>query len=379
MRNIIILGSTGSIGRQTLNVIRRNGDKFHALGLACGRNVDLLNEQIAEFHPKYVYISDGTAKSKVKLNGAILIDNIVELAAIKCDFVVTAQVGIAGLLPTISSIKAGNNIALANKETLVCAGDLINRFANDNNVKLLPVDSEHSAIWQCLSAGKTSEVSRLILTASGGAFRGMKPDQLANIKSCEALKHPTWSMGSKITIDSATLMNKGLEIIEARHLFNMGIDSIDVIMHRQSIIHSMVEYIDGNVIAQMSYPTMELPIQMAIGYPDRIVHPIKRLDFKEIARLDFEELDSDTFQCLNIAREVGLNGGLNPCIMNSANEIAVAAYLDNKIGFLDIPYYISKVLDELGNSKVNYSIDDVLSADIEARALTERLIRAHKL
>lgn len=374
MKDIIILGSTGSIGRQTLEVVRRNRDKFRVVGLACGSNYKLLVSQIVEFEPHFVYIADDKLRAMLKQDYDNVIDNIEELAAKKCDYVLTAQVGIAGLLPTIAAIKAGNNIALANKETMVCAGKLINKLAAEHNVKILPVDSEHSAIWQCLSAGKSTEVEKLILTASGGSFRGLKREDLINVTAQDALQHPTWAMGAKITIDSATLMNKGLEVIEAMHLFGLPIDKIDVIMHKQSIIHSMVQYCDGSVIAQMSYPSMELPIQMAIGYPDRIYHPINRLDFSTVASLDFQPIDHDTFGCLDIAIKAASKGGLYPCAMNAANEVLVQAFIDNKITFLDIPYIIDKVLLQFDGSGDEYSISDILAADKVARELVRKFI-----
>lgn len=374
MKEIIILGSTGSIGRQTLDIVRDNKDKFSVVAMSCNSNIDLFNKQIAEFRPKYIYVNDITARKNCNPNGAVMVPSSEELVRIKeGEVVVTAMVGISGLLPTIAAIKAGKNIALANKETLVAGGDIVIRLANEMGVSIMPVDSEHSAIWQSANYGKAKDIKNIILTASGGAFRGKTKEQLLNVKACDALRHPTWRMGAKVTIDSSTLMNKGLEIIEAKHLFNIGADKIKVVIHKQSIIHSLVTYNDNSVIGQLSYPDMHLPIQLALTFPQKIGTKLPELDLAEVGELTFERPNLDTFPCLRIAIECAKLGGYYPAIMNGANEIVVAAFLEDKIGFYDIPAIIEEVLNRSEKAD-NITLDGVFEMDNFARNSARELL-----
>lgn len=373
MKEIIILGSTGSIGRQTLDIVRDYPNMFCVVGMSCNCNVELFNKQIAEFKPKYVYVNDKFAREKCELCGAVMLTSSEELASIEQgQIVVTAMVGISGLMPTIAAIKAGKDIALSNKETLVAGGDIVMSLAKEKNVNIFPVDSEHSAIWQCSGYGKAKDIKGLILTASGGAFRGKSKEELCGVKAVDALKHPTWNMGAKVTVDSATLMNKGLEIIEAKHLFDMPVDKIQVVIHKQSIIHSLVTYNDNSVIAQLSYPDMRLPIQLALTYPSKIDTKLQELNLAEVATLTFEKPDMDTFPCLAIAKQCGALGGYYPTLMNGANEVAVQAFLQDKIGFYDIPRIIEKVLEK-GEKTDKITLEGVLQADKYARQIAKEL------
>ena len=371
MKNITILGSTGSIGTQTLQVVRANKDDFVIKALAVNTNAEMLYEQAKEFQPEVVCIYDKkTAEAnKSRFRGVSRlvsgIEGLIECAALSgVDMVVGAIVGMIGVRPIIEAVKAGKDIALANKETLVTAGHIIMPLAKENNVKILPVDSEHSAIFQSLNGENRSQLKRILLTASGGPFRGMSKEELKKVTLADALKHPNWSMGKKITIDSATMVNKGLEIMEASWLFNVPIDDILVVVQPQSVIHSMVEYVDGAVIAQLGTPDMRLPIQYALYYPDRVFLDGERLDFFKLSHIDFEEPDYDTFEGLSLAISAGNIGGSMPTVFNAANEYAVAKFIDGQIGFTDITYIIRKMME---SHKVieNPDVDTILAVQNE--------------
>ncbi|WIF94674.1 1-deoxy-D-xylulose-5-phosphate reductoisomerase [Caminicella sporogenes] len=374
MKRISILGSTGSIGTQTLDIVRNNPDLFKVIAISGNTNIELLRKQIEEFKPKYVAVYD--KKNAQKLKEIVKNDEVEILAGLEglnaiaiideVDVVVTSVVGNIGLLPTFNAIKAKKTIALANKETLVTAGEIIMNEASKNGVSIIPVDSEHSAIFQCLNGNDILNVEKIILTASGGPFRGLKRNDLLSVTSKDALKHPNWNMGKKITIDSATLMNKGLEVIEAKWLFNLEIDQIDVIIHPQSIIHSMVEFIDGSILAQLGIPDMKLPIQYALTYPLRIKSNMSKLDFNQIASLTFEKPDTNTFPCLKLAYEALKIGGSMPTVLNASNEELVYLFLNGKIGFYDIPDKIEKAMKRHNPIK-NPSIEDILLVDKETR------------
>lgn len=373
-KHIALLGSTGSIGTQTLDIVRKHKDEFAVEVLTAGTNADLLIQQALEFEPNAVVIADQTKYELVKqalkdtfikvFAGSKSIEEVVEFDDI--DIVLTALVGFAGLKPTLSAIKAKKTIALSNKETLVVAGDLITRLANENNVPILPVDSEHSAIFQCLQGEYHNKIKKILLTASGGAFRGKKKHELENITVKQALQNPNWSMGKKVTIDSATLMNKGLEVIEAKWLFGVEASNITPIIHPQSIIHSMVEFEDGSIKAQMSVPDMRLPILYALSYPFRIPTKQKELNLFEIGSLDFYKPDMETFPCLSLAFSAIEKGGNMPCIMNAANEIAVEEFLKGSISFLDIPKIIEKAMKE-SSFIANPSMEDYFITDEEVK------------
>ncbi len=373
-KHIALLGSTGSIGTQTLDIVREHKDEFVVEVLTAGTNADLLIQQALEFEPNAVVIADQTKYELVKqalkdtfikvFAGSKSIEEVVEFDDI--DIVLTALVGFAGLKPTLSAIKAKKTIALSNKETLVVAGDLITRLANENNVPILPVDSEHSAIFQCLQGEYHNKIKKILLSASGGAFRGKKKHELENITVKQALQNPNWSMGKKVTIDSATLMNKGLEVIEAKWLFGVEASNITPIIHPQSIIHSMVEFEDGSIKAQMSVPDMRLPILYALSYPFRIPTKQKELNLFEIGSLDFYKPDMETFPCLSLAFSAIEKGGNMPCIMNAANEIAVEEFLKGSISFLDIPKIIEKAMKE-SSFIANPSMEDYFITDEEVK------------
>lgn len=374
MKEICILGSTGSIGTQALEVVDKYPDKFKVKALACNSSV-LIKSQIAKYAPKYVAVCDEKLADELQREFPSLTvkrgyEGICALAEEKYDLLLNALVGISGLRPTLKAIKAHSTIALANKETLVAGGDIVMPLAKQEGVEILPVDSEHSAIWQSLTA---KNVSRILLTASGGAFRDKTKEQLKTAKAADALKHPNWDMGAKVTIDSATLMNKGLEIIEAMHLFGVESKDIKVLVHRQSVVHSMVEYADGSVIAQMSYPDMRLPIQIAMLYPERGEYAFNKYDFVGKS-LTFEDADEDRFPCLKIAKRCARERGLAPVIMNGANEVLVKAYLDNKIGFYDIPYCIEKALDKFYHGERIDSEQIIYDTDRDVRKYVEELI-----
>ena len=343
MKKIAVLGSTGSIGTQTLDVVRNHADILKIEVLAANNNDELLEKQIEEFAPSIAVLNDKNAyeKLKARYSGKTqllwgeegLIEGVVND---KIDTVVTSLMGFAGLRPTMAAITAGKNIALANKETLVVAGELVMRSAKEKNIEIMPVDSEHGALFQCLHGEDMTKVDKLIVTASGGPFRGKTKEELKNVSVKQCLNHPTWKMGRKITIDSATLMNKGLEVIEAKQLYGVSYDNIQVVVHPQSIVHSMVQYVDGSVIAQLASTDMRLPIQYALTYPERLACVAPKLDFWQMQPLTFEKPDMDTFRALALAYEAGKIGGSMPCVMNAANEIAVEAFLNEQISFLDI-------------------------------------------
>ena len=380
-RNIAILGSTGSIGTQALEVIRENLDVFSVEVLTANTNADLLIKQAKEFVPNAVVIADKSKYSFVRLAleklpikvyaGAEAIADIVELESIH--FVLTALVGFAGLVPTIRAIQAKKHIAIANKETLVVAGDIVTKLAEKNKVMLLPVDSEHSAIFQCLVGENMNPIEKIYLTCSGGPFRGKTTKELETVSCEQALKHPNWEMGRKITIDSASLMNKGLEVIEAKWLFGLEPNQIDVIVHPQSILHSIVQFDDGSMKAQMGLPDMKLPIQYAIGYPMRLESSFERFNFIDYPELTFEQPDKKTFRNLQLAYNAMNKAGNSPCVLNAANEVAVNAFLNKKVGFLQMSDLIEQAL-----SKIEYikepSLEDYLQTDKETRALLKQII-----
>ena len=380
MKNISLLGSTGSIGKQTLEVAAANPDKMKIRVLAAHTSDTVLEEQIRAFEPDFAVLSDkeAAARLKARYHGKteILAGEEGLLAAAtysEVDTVLASMVGYAGLRPTMAAINCGKNIALANKETLVAAGSLVMEAVAKNNVSLTPVDSEHSAIFQALQGGKEDEVKRLLITASGGPFRGKKRSELESVTLAQCLNHPNWSMGKKITVDSSTLANKGLEVIEAHWLFNMPYEKIDVVVHPQSIIHSLVEFCDGSVIAQLGEPDMRLPIQYALSYPCRYHKAFDQLDLIKAGTLTFEAPDMEAFPSLRIAIDCGKAGGTLPCVFNAANEEAVYAFLDNKIRYLDIPYITEKVASLHKNIAVP-CIEDIERADAEARATAQSII-----
>lgn len=371
MKKIAILGSTGSIGTQTLEVVRENKD-IEVLGLAAGNNIKLLERQIREFHPKMAAVwSEERAKElreNVKdLNIKIVsgMEGLIELSVMEeSEILVTAIVGMIGIRPTIEAIKAGKDIALANKETLVTAGHIIMPLAKEYQVAIRPVDSEHSAIFQSLQGGQEKALHKILLTASGGPFRQKTREELLNIQVEDALKHPNWEMGRKITIDSSTLVNKGLEVIEAKWLFDVSLDQIEVVVHPQSIIHSMVEYVDGAIIAQLGTPDMKLPIQYALYYPERRFLPGDRLDFAALSKLTFEKPDMETFYGLRLAFEAGKEGGSLPTVFNAANELAVSKFLERKIKYLEIPEIIEHCM-QAHKTIADPSVDEILQTEQE--------------
>ena len=381
MKNISLLGSTGSIGKQTLEVAAANPDKMKIRVLAAHTSDTILEEQIRAVEPDFAVLTDkeAAARLKARYHGKteILAGEEGLLAAAtysEVDTVLASMVGYAGLRPTMAAINCGKNIALANKETLVAAGSLVMEAVAKNNVSLTPVDSEHSAIFQALQGGKEDEVKRLLITASGGPFRGKKRSELESVTLAQCLNHPNWSMGKKITVDSSTLANKGLEVIEAHWLFNMPYEKIDVVVHPQSIIHSLVEFCDGSVIAQLGEPDMRLPIQYALSYPCRYHKAFDQLDLIKAGTLTFEAPDMEAFPSLRIAIDCGKAGGTLPCVFNAANEEAVYAFLDNKIKYLDIPYITEKVASMHKNIAAP-CIEDIERADAEARAAAHNIIK----
>ena len=371
MKKISILGSTGSIGTQTLEIVRENDD-LQVESLVANNNIKLLEEQVREFNPKLVCVYNENNAEIFKNNVSDLdvkvvsgMDGMIECAVIEsADIVVTAIVGMIGIRPTVEAIKAKKDIALANKETLVTAGHIIMPLAKEMGINIYPVDSEHSAVFQSINGEDKREIKKVILTASGGPFRGRKTEELKNIRPEDALKHPNWSMGRKITIDSATMVNKGLEVIEAKWLFDVDYDKVEVVVHPQSIVHSMVEYVDGAVMAQLGMPDMKLPIQYALYYPHRRIMNNNKLDFYKTNNLTFEEPDMETFRGLKLAYQVGREGGSLPTVYNAANEKAVALFLDNKIGFLDIYNIIEDCVKN--HKKIeNPSIEQILKVEEE--------------
>ncbi len=371
MKKAAILGSTGSIGTQTLEIARTNKD-IKITALAAGSNIALLEEQIREFRPKLAAVWDEEKAAQLKdrvrdLDVKVVsgMDGLLEAASEpESDILVTAIVGMIGILPTIEAIKAGKDIAIANKETLVTAGHIIMPLAREKGVSILPVDSEHSAIFQSLQGGQEKSLHKILLTASGGPFRGRKREELTDIQVEDALKHPNWAMGRKITIDSSTMVNKGLEVIEAKWLFGVSVDQIQVVVQPQSIIHSMVEYEDGAVIAQLGTPDMKLPIQYALYYPERRYLPGDRLDFTTLSQITFEQPDMDTFYGLKLAYEAGRTGGSLPTVFNAANERAVALFLDRRIGYLQIPEIIQACMEAHRNIAVP-TVEEILKTEQE--------------
>jgi 1-deoxy-D-xylulose-5-phosphate reductoisomerase len=374
VQQLTIIGSTGSIGTQTLDVVRRNPDRYRAAFLTTNSNITLLAEQIREFQPDAVVVRNETSAAQLRsqFGGQVIVhtgdDALCEIASHeRTDTLVSALVGFAGLRPTIAAIRARKKIALANKETLVVAGQLINRLLAEHNTSLIPVDSEHSAIFQCLVGEAPESVEQLILTASGGPFRELPASEFGAITVERALAHPNWSMGPKITIDSATLMNKGLEVIEARWLFNVEPEKIEVLVHPQSIVHSMVQFIDGSVKAQLGLPDMRLPIQYALAYPERIVNNFQRMDLVSLGSLSFAAPDTGRFPCLRLAFEALRRMGTAPAVLNAANEVAVAAFLEHRVSFQEIPVLIERALT---NADIidDPTLENILEADKRTRA-----------
>lgn len=385
MKKISILGSTGSIGQSTLSVAGKFPDRFRVVALAAGNNVDMLARQVREFRPEIVSVlSPASAEDlKQQCNGLKVrvysgVDGMIQAAAAEeAEITVSAIVGTAGLVPTMAAIRAGKTVALANKEVLVAAGELVMAECRARGVRILPVDSEHSAIFQCLEAGANRDVRKIILTASGGPFRKHDRRDLAAVTPAAALKHPNWSMGRKITIDSATLMNKGLEVIEARWLFGFGPDRIRVLVHPQSIVHSMVEYVDGAVVAQLGMPDMKGPIAYALSYPDRLPEVSPALNLASVGALTFEEPDLDRFPCLRYAFDALAAGGSMPAVLSAANEVAVRYFLEERIGYGDIARVIRGAMDAHDLSAIS-TVEDALKADLWARQEAEKIINAVK-
>ena len=389
MRRLSILGSTGSIGKQTLEVVRKAPSDFTVEALTCGNDIDTLFSQITEFRPKVCSVAD---ENKARELSDRLISSGIDTEVLagkegnitcatlgNCDTVVGAIVGFAGLEPVYHAVLAGKDIALANKETLVAGGDVIMPLIREKGVAMLPIDSEHSAIWQCLKGEERADLDRILITASGGPFRGMSRQQLENVSLKDALHHPTWNMGGKITIDSATMMNKGLEIIEAHHLYGIECSRIDVVVHPQSVIHSMIRLKDGSVLAQMGKPSMVLPIEVALYYPKRGPSIVTEFDPFDaaVSALTFEPCDTEVFRLVKLAYEAGSKGGLVPAVMNAANESAVRAYLAGKIGFLDIERTVTETVEKMepSVSGVELTIDSVCEADREAGIIADGIIK----
>ena len=387
MKEISILGSTGSIGTQALDVVRKNRDKFMIKALSCGRNLELMKKQISEFEPELVVTATGEDakllreyfRGKVEniefLSGE---DGLLQLAGYDSDLLLNSLSGMRGMLPTYEAIKAGKNIALANKESLVVGGDVIMSAAAKNGVKILPVDSEHSAIFQCMQGNLNKEIKKIYLTASGGPFRGYSRAELEDVSVEQALNHPKWTMGRKISIDSATLMNKGLELIEAKWLFNVDVDDIEILVHPQSIVHSGVEFKDTAVIAQLGIPDMRIPIALAFTYPDRLKMDVPELNFfNEGSKLTFEKPDLESFKCLKLAIQAAKSGKLYPAAMNGANEVLVESFLNGEIGFNQIADFIEEVLN-VNDFSNKPELDSILEADKLARGKTYDLIKGNK-
>jgi len=382
-RGIAILGSTGSIGRQTLEVCELLGLKV--VSLVAGKNDVLMEEQIRKFRPKVAALADEKAAARLRTALADLPcrvlagrEGITEAVTVDdADTVLTSVVGIAGLIPTIAAIEAGKNIALSNKETLVTAGSIVMGKIRERGVRIMPVDSEHSAIFQCLAGNRRQDVRKIILTASGGPFRGFTASRLRNVTPEQALKHPNWSMGSKITIDSATMMNKGFEVIEAMWLFGMKPEDIEIVVHKESVIHSMVEFVDGSIIAQLGAPDMRIPIQVALTWPERVQNPFRRISLTEIGSLSFEKPDTEVFPCISLAYRAAKTGGTLPAAMNAANEVAVAAFLNGDIKFHQIPEIIQLVMEE---HRVNTrpSLNDIIDTDLASRELATAAVNRIK-
>lgn len=374
-KNIVILGSTGSIGEQTLEIVREHPDRFNVLGISCNSSWEKLLQQITEFHPSYALITN--KKIAREINGKIpegtelMVGSelLSELAVLdNADVILNSLVGYSGFKPTIEALKAGKKVALANKESLVVGGELINELIKDDRSQLIPVDSEHSAMLQCLVGEPIDKIEKLIITASGGPFRTWSKKQMQNITVEDALDHPNWSMGAKITIDSATMMNKGLEIIEAHWMFNMPLEKIEAVVHPQSVIHSVVTFTDGSSKAQLGPPTMQVPILYALTYPERTTLDVPRLDWQSAFDLTFEPVDYDRFPCLRLATDAIKEGGLAPAILNAANEVAVERFLNEEITYIDIPKIIESCLNKLNNSE-SVTLESLKNIDQQARKL----------
>jgi 1-deoxy-D-xylulose-5-phosphate reductoisomerase len=376
MKNIAILGSTGSIGLQTLDVIRQNRTNYRVSALSCDSNIDLLESQIREFDVKIAAVgNEKLAKELRHRTGIEVLEGLAgisELASLdSADLVLNSLVGSVGIRPTVSALMSGKTVALANKETLVSAGEPVMELARKKGAAIVPVDSEHSAIFQCLQGEDAASVKRLIITCSGGAFRNLSKEVLYGMTAADALKHPNWDMGAKITIDSATLMNKGFEVIEARMLFGVDYDDIDIVIHPQSIIHSLVEFVDYSVLAQLSYPDMRIPIQYALTYPARVKSSCRPIDLAGLKELSFSAPDTDRFPCVKYAVEAGKTGGTMPCVLNAANEIAVKAFLAGRIGFMDIPDLVRRKLDD-HKPVMNPQIEEIIALDGRIKKETAR-------
>ena len=383
MKNVALLGSTGSIGTQTLDVVRTSPEKFNIEVLAAGSSIDHIRKQITEFNPSTVIMSDANAAKVLEdeFNTLTVLSgpDALKESVVACDIVINAIVGFAGLPVTIAALTEGKTLALANKESLIAGGPVVQKARGMMKSSIIPVDSEHSALHQCLHGYRSDydrpsqSIKRLIVTASGGPFRGFSADELDNVTLEEALEHPTWNMGPKITIDSSTLMNKGLEVIEAHELFGIEYEQIDVVVHPQSIVHSMVEFVDSSVIAQLSMPDMRLPITYALNYPERNEAEWGSIKWDEITKLEFEQPDFDNFLCLRLAYQAGKEGETAPAWLNAANEVAVAAFLDHQIKWVDIPHLIANVLDNY-DSRSAENEQDIYDADKRARRITKQLI-----
>lgn len=371
MKKISILGSTGSIGRQALDIIGRNPDKYSVKALTCSKNIEIIREQITVFSPEIVAVGRESdrhilADEFPDINVMCGLEGLIEAASCDCDMLLNALLGISGLIPTYYAVKKGTDIALANKETLVVGGSLIISMAKSNGVEILPVDSEHSAIFQCLQGSGNNRIKKILLTASGGPFRGYTAEQLEHVTLEQALKHPNWSMGRKITIDSATMMNKGFEVIEAKWLFNVAPEDIQVLVHPQSIVHSMVEFEDTSVLAQMGVPDMRVPIGYAFSYPERLEYDFPQLDLFKAGALTFEEPDLNVFPCLRFAFDAIKAGGSYPVVLNGANEVLVNLFLQNKIKYTDIQNTLERVLNH-HNPEYNIDLEGILETDRAAR------------
>jgi len=378
---VSVVGSTGSIGTQTLDVVREEPDRYRVVALGAQRSVDVLVAQVLEFRPRTVAIGDASLAAEVAARlpaGTELVAGVDGLAAIAtdADVVVNGVVGFAGLTVTLAALESGRRLALANKESIIAGAPVVARVRRTPGAEIIPVDSEHCAVHQCLRAGRTEDVARLLLTASGGPFRGRKADELAEVGVAEALAHPTWAMGPKITVDSSTLMNKGLEVIEAHELFGVPYDAVDVVVHPQSIVHSMVEFVDGAVIAQLSLPDMRLPIGYALAHPGRLGTPFGAIDWAALSVLEFEPPDRTTFPCLDLAYGAGRTGDLAPAWLNAANEVAVAAFLDGRITWSAIAHVVEATLDRYDAGPAGErTVDDVLGADGAARRVARAAVR----
>lgn len=381
MQSVAILGSTGAIGTRALQVIAALDSELSVVALVAGRNMELLAQQVRQFQPKYIGVADHFAKERLlallgHCDGEIVVgdEGLMLCANYPSDIVLNAVVGARGVRPAVAAVKRGARLALANKECLVAAGDFIIDLARENNAEIVPVDSEHCALHQAMTAGRDSEVQRFILTASGGPFRTRSREELLHVTIDDALRHPNWTMGQKITVDSATMMNKGLEIIEAHHLFQMPYDKIEVLVHPQSIVHSMVEFVDGSVMAQLATHDMRLPIQYALTFPRRRLTSWPRLDFATFSTLTFEAPDYQKFRALSLAEVAGQSGGYAPCVLNAANEIAVGAFLEGRITFLQIVDVVERTLEDSAVG-VPRSVDDVLGMDSQARQRAKAILQ----